>query len=59
MPRRYPAEFRLRAVALVRAGKTITSVATSLGVSQAALHGPKSSTINNSDAPPVVDESHS
>jgi len=31
--------FRLRAVALVRAGKTITSVAISLGVSQAALHG--------------------
>ena len=26
MPRPYPAEFRLRAVALVRAGKTITSV---------------------------------
>ena len=39
MPRPYPAEFRFRAVALVRAGKTITSVAISLGVSQAALHG--------------------
>jgi len=31
--------FRLWAVALVRAEKTIRSVATSLGVSQAALHG--------------------
>jgi transposase-like protein len=39
MPRPFPAEFRLRAVALVRAGKTITRTAQELGVSQAALHG--------------------
>jgi len=39
MPRPFPAEFRLRAVALVRAGKTITRTAEELGVSQAALHG--------------------
>jgi transposase-like protein len=38
MPRPLPAEFRLRAVALVRAGKTITRTAEELGVSQAALH---------------------
>jgi|SRR5665213_127297 len=39
MPRPFPTEFRLRAVALVRAGKTITRTAEELGVSQAALHG--------------------
>ena len=39
MPRPFPAEFRLRAVALVRAGKTITRTAEELGVSQAAFHG--------------------
>ncbi len=39
MPRPFPAEFRLRVVALVRAGKTITRTAEELGVSQAALHG--------------------
>ncbi len=39
MPKKYPAEFRLRAVALVRAGgKTITQTAYELGVSAAALH---------------------
>lgn len=38
MPRPYPPEFRLRAVALVRAGKPITTAATELGVSAAALH---------------------
>lgn len=38
MPRPYPAEFRFRAVALVRAGKPITTVATELGISAGALH---------------------
>jgi transposase-like protein len=39
MPKKYSAEFRLRAVALVRAGgKTITQTAYELGVSAAALH---------------------
>ncbi|MFC9432382.1 transposase [Nocardia sp. NPDC057030] len=38
MPRPYPPEFRLRAVALVRAGKPITTDATELGISAAALH---------------------
>jgi len=39
MPRRYPAEFRNRAVALVRSGKTITDIAADLGISAGALHG--------------------
>jgi transposase len=38
MPKPYPVEFRLRAVALVRAGKTITQTAYELGVSAGALH---------------------
>jgi transposase len=38
MPRPFPAEFRLRAVALVRAGKPVTTTATELGVSPAAIH---------------------
>ena len=39
MPRSFPAEFRLRAVALVRAGKSVAQTASDLGVSPAALHG--------------------
>ena len=31
MPRPFPAEFRMRAVALVRAGESITSAAVGLG----------------------------
>jgi len=38
MPRLFPAEFRRRAVALVRAGKPITTAAVALGVSAAAIH---------------------
>ena len=38
MLRPFPAEFRLPAVALVRAGKPITTAAVQLGVSAAALH---------------------
>lgn len=38
MPRPFPVEFRRRAVALVRAGKPITSAAVELGVSAAAIH---------------------
>jgi transposase len=38
MPRPFPAEFRLRAVALVRAGQQITKTAQDLGVSAGALH---------------------
>jgi len=39
MPRPFPSEFRLRAVALVQAVKPITTAAGQLGVSAAALHG--------------------
>jgi transposase len=38
MPRPFPAEFRARAVALVRAGKPITTAAVELGISAGALH---------------------
>lgn len=38
MPRPFPAEFRRRAVALVRAGKPVTTAAVELGVSPAAIH---------------------
>jgi transposase-like protein len=38
MPKSYSAEFYLRAVALVRAGKTITQTSYALVVSAGALH---------------------
>lgn len=38
MPKPYPAEFRARAVALVRAGRPISRVAVELGVSEGGLH---------------------
>lgn len=38
MPRPFPVEFRRRAVALVRAGKPVTTAAVELGVSAAAIH---------------------
>ena len=38
MPKSYPAEFRLRAVFLVRAGKSITDTALELGISKASLY---------------------
>ena len=38
MPRSYPVEFRVRAVALVRSGRTVSSVASDLGVSEGGLH---------------------
>lgn len=38
MPRPYPAEFRARAVALVRSGKQAKQVAYELGISAGCLH---------------------
>jgi transposase len=38
MPKAYPAEFRARAVALVRAGKSVRAVATELGISESGLY---------------------
>lgn len=38
MPRPFPAEFRARAIALVRAGKPISRVAAELGIRQSCLH---------------------
>lgn len=37
MPKPYPVEFRARAVALVRAGKSVTQVAQDLGISAGGL----------------------
>lgn len=37
MPKPYPAEFRQRAVALVRAGKPVTAVVQGLGISDSCL----------------------
>ena len=39
MPRRYPAEFRARSVALIRAGRSVREVALLVGVSEQALYG--------------------
>ena len=38
MPRPYPAEFRARAAALVRAGRPVSRVAVELGISEGGLH---------------------
>lgn len=38
MPRPFPPEFGRRAVALVRAGKPVTTAAVELGVSAASIH---------------------
>ena len=39
MPRKYPEEFRIRAIALVRAGQTVAKTASDLGITPACLHG--------------------
>lgn len=38
MPRAYPAEFRLRAVSLVRAGSSVTASAADLGITDTCLY---------------------
>jgi putative transposase len=38
MPKRYPAEFRQRALALIKAGRSVADVATDLEVSQSVLY---------------------
>lgn len=38
MPRAYPAEFRWRAVSLVRAGQSVTSTAADLGITDTCLY---------------------
>lgn len=38
MPKAYPAEFRARAVALVRAGKSVRETARELEISESCLH---------------------
>src|SRR5262245_10475334 len=39
MPRAYPAEFRQRAIALVRAGQSVTKTAADLGITDTCLYG--------------------
>lgn len=39
MPRPYPAEFRARAITLVRSGKQVKQTAYELGISAGCLHG--------------------
>ena len=39
MPRKYPGEFRSRAIALVRADQKVTETASDLGITAACLHG--------------------
>lgn len=39
MPRKYPDEFRRRAVALVRSGQTVTRTAADLGITDSCLYG--------------------
>jgi transposase-like protein len=38
MPKPYPAEFRRRVLDLVRAGRTVTAVATGLGISDQTVY---------------------
>lgn len=38
MPRSYPAEFRRRAVSLVRAGRSVTATAADLGITDTCLY---------------------
>jgi transposase-like protein len=38
MPKAYPAEFRARAVALIRAGKSVRETARELEISESCLH---------------------
>lgn len=38
MPRAYPAEFRRRAIALVKAGRSVAQVASDLEVTEAAIY---------------------
>ena len=39
MPRAYPAEFRQRAIALVRAGQSVTKTAADLGITDTCPYG--------------------
>jgi transposase-like protein len=39
MPRKYPEEFRRRAIALVRSGQRVVKTAADLGIASACLHG--------------------
>jgi len=59
MPRKYSADFRSRAVALVRAGQTVTKAADDLGVTSSCLYGwVKQDRINRGEIPGVTTAVH-
>ena len=54
MPRKYPDEFRSRAVALVRAGQTVAKAADDLDITSSCLYGwVKQDRINRGEIPGV------
>ena len=54
MPHRYPDEFRSLAVALVRAGQTVTKAADDLGITSSCIYGwMKQDRINRGEIPGV------
>ena len=55
MPRPFPAEFQRKAIALVRAGKPITTAAVELGFSAAAIHnGVRQDQIDRGERPGIT-----
>jgi transposase-like protein len=55
MPRAYPAEFRRRAVSLVRAGASVTSTAADLGITDTCLYNwVKQDRIDRGEVPGVT-----
>ncbi len=52
MPRKYPQEFRVRAVALVRAGQSVTKTASDLGITDTCLdNGVRQDRIDRGEIP--------
>ena len=59
MPKAYPAEFRARAVALVRAGKSVRGTAHELDISESCLHNwLKQDRIDRGESPGLSSREH-
>ena len=59
MAKSYPVEFRMRAIALVRAGKSITDAAQELGLSRACLYlWVNQDRIDHDQAPGLTSKEH-
>lgn len=59
MPKSYPVEFRMRAIALVRAGKSIADTAQELSMSKACLHRwVNQDRIDHGEAPGLTSKEH-